>query len=233
MNIRRTLSISLLLVGAVVLALSSQYRIHPSKVQAGIIMGVPKVRAQYGPTVPIGFAAPASNLNTLAVSAGAAGTVTNTSGFLMQVDGGPVWCNGGLGEIAEDNIVLVANTTYMIVYSCPLNAVYAKTAVTAPGTLSPNQPGVPVSLLYQSFGEIALATVVCGATTCATITDNRPLNAFPIGLQVPTTLFANLPATFPNGSIVYCSNCLAASSPCTGASTGAFAIRVNGAWRCQ
>jgi hypothetical protein len=45
--------------------------------------------------------------------------------------------------------------------------------------------------------------------------------------------FANLgtPAG-GNGSVVYCTDCLKASNPCTGASTGTFAYRVNGAWAC-
>lgn len=191
-------------------------------------------RAQFGASVPIGFAAPASNLTSLTSTTGAAGTVTNTSGFLMQVDGGPVWCNGGLGEIAEDNIVLAANTTFLIVYSCPLNAVYAKIAVTAPGTApGAANVGIPTQLLFASFGEVALATVTCNASTCATITDARVASLFPIGIQVTTVTFANLPATYPNGSLLFCSNCAVATSPCTGASTGAFALRVNGAWRCQ
>jgi len=45
--------------------------------------------------------------------------------------------------------------------------------------------------------------------------------------------FANLQAT-ANGSIVFCTNCDPASTPCTsaGAATGAFAFRVNGQWDC-
>lgn len=54
---------------------------------------------------------------------------------------------------------------------------------------------------------------------------------------VPTTLgistFAGLPtALSSNGSMVYCSDCLKASNPCSGVSTGTFALRVNAAWVC-
>jgi hypothetical protein len=191
------------------------------------------IHAQYGAAV-IGFAAPSTNFGSgLTVTAGAAGTVTNTSGFLMQVDGGPVWCFGGQDQIPEDNVNLFANTTFLMVYNCQLNTVYAKTAVTAPGTPSPNQPGVPATLLFAASGEIPLATVVCGASTCGTITDSRIASQFPVATMMTTVTFANLPATYANGGIVYCSNCLLASSPCSGASTGAMALRVNGAWRCQ
>jgi hypothetical protein len=56
-----------------------------------------------------------------------------------------------------------------------------------------------------------------------------------VGLQslaVNATLFANL-GTPANGTWLYCSDCLANSNPCTGASTGAFAKRLNGAWDCR
>ena len=220
MNIKRSLALSVLFLTCGLLILGGLH--HPSKVSA-----------QYGATTPIGFAAGAANLSTLTTSTGAAGTVTNTSGFLMQVDGGPVWCSGGQDQIPENNITLYANTTFLIVYNCPQNLVYAKTAVTAPGSLVGQPPGVPTALLFAAFGEVPLATVVCGASTCATITDSRPLSVFPVAHMLPQSTFANLPATYPNAGLVYCSNCLLASSPCTGASTGALAIRVNGAWRCQ
>ena len=201
---------------------------------AGLKLVHPRhAHAQWGASLPIGFAAGAVNFAPLTSTTGAAGTVTNTSGFLMQVDGGPVWCNGGQDQIPEDNVSLFANTTFLIVYNCLQNAVYAKTGVTGPGSAGTISPGTPTSLLFAANGEVALATVVCGASTCGTITDNRPLAAFPVATMMTTVTFANLPATYPNGGVVYCSNCLLASSPCSGASTGAMALRVNGAWRCQ
>jgi hypothetical protein len=227
MKIRRVLSITVVFVVAIAFLFSSHF--NPSR-----IYGTPShVHAQFGATVPLGFAAGATNFAPLTTTTGAAGTVTNTSTFLMEVDGGPVWCFGGQDQIPEDNIFLFANTTFLIVYNCAQNTVYAKTAITGPGTLSPNQPGVPATLLTPANGEVPLANVVCGASTCATITDVRPVANFPIATMLTTVTFANLPATYPNAGLVYCSNCLLASSPCSGASTGALAIRVNGAWRCQ
>lgn len=190
----------------------------------------------YGPSIPIGFAASAANFTTLATSTGAAGTVTNPGGALVvQVDGGPVWCAGGQDQIPEDNVTLTASNTFLIVYNCQQNLVYAKTAVTAPGTPSPNQPGVPATLLFASFGEVPLATVVCGASSCGTITDNRPLGAFPIAHMIPQTTFANLPATYPDGGVLLCSSCTvltAGSATCTTGAGKALAVRVSGAWRC-
>ena len=45
--------------------------------------------------------------------------------------------------------------------------------------------------------------------------------------------FVDLVSNAANGTLLYCSNCTAGSNPCTGASTGAFAKRVNGAWACN
>lgn len=47
----------------------------------------------------------------------------------------------------------------------------------------------------------------------------------------PSTTFAAL-GTPANGTMVYCSDCTFAN-PCAGAGSGAFAKRLNGAWRCD
>lgn len=207
---------------------------------AGITIMHPRhiSHAQFGSGPVPGFFSQGTNLFQPTLTAGAAGTVTNTSGFLMQVDGGPIYCGGNQSSIAESNVVLAANTTFLLVYNCPQELVYSKVGVTGPGssgTSASTGPGVPTSLLYAISGlEVPLATVVCNGSTCGTITDSRPASSFPSGaVQTGSVTFANLPATFPNGAALYCSNCLLASSPCSGASTGAMALRVNGAWRCQ
>lgn len=204
-------------------------------VAAGVSIVHPRhvTRAQIGATGVPGFYAFGTSAFPPAITAGQAGTVTNTSGLQIQIDGGPVFCSGNQSNISESLMTLTASTTFMVVYNCPQDALYAKTAVTGPGT-SPTT-GLPSTVLAPIFGvEIPLATVVCGASTCATITDVRPTSQFPSGVQqAGSVTFANLPATMPNGAMLYCSNCLLASSPCTGASTGAMALRVNGAWRCQ
>jgi hypothetical protein len=35
-----------------------------------------------------------------------------------------------------------------------------------------------------------------------------------------------------SGTMVYCSDCVAGISTCTGSGTGTIAARLNGAWRC-
>lgn len=49
--------------------------------------------------------------------------------------------------------------------------------------------------------------------------------------QLGLALSALAPTT--NGTIIYCTDCLANSVPCTASSTGAFAKRLAGAWRCD
>lgn len=235
MNLKRVSAIALVLV----LSVAAVFLLVPaSKVK--IVRSV-HAQSQWGATTPIGFAAAAVNFVPLTTSTGAAGTVTNVaSNFLIQVDGGPVWCNGGQDQIPEDNIQLAASTTYLIVYNCGINAVYAKTAITAPGNApGPGGVGIPTQLLFAANGEVALATVVCNATACGnggngSITDNRNVNLFPVGHMLTQVTFANLPATYPNGAMVYCSTCTLPAAPatCVGAGTGSIAFRINGAWVC-
>lgn len=187
-----------------------------------------------------GFTAAASNA-VVNAAIGNALLVTNpASNFLMLIQGGPVYCSSALAEIGQSTLQLQASTTYEIVANCAQQTIYAKTAVTGPG--SPvGQPGVPASILAPIAGlEVPIALVVCGTTNCGntangTITDQRPVANFPgAGTPLNTLAFANLPTTnVSNGTVIYCDTCAVATAPCTGASTGALAIRVNATWRCQ
>lgn len=54
------------------------------------------------------------------------------------------------------------------------------------------------------------------------------------GFVVPAGVaFASLPATPINGMQGFCTDCLKGSNPCSGSSTGAIAVRLNGVWRCD
>jgi hypothetical protein len=203
--------------------------------------GIRIVHAQFvGSTQVPGYAAGASNASAPAVIGNALAVTNPASNFLVLVQGGPIFCSGALAEIAQSTIQLTASTTYLIVANCAQQNVYAKTAVTGPGSPA-GQPGVPATILAAVPGlEVPVATVVCNATACGnggngTITDNRPLANFPaLGTPLNTIPFANLSTTnATDGSIIYCSTCAVATAPCTGASTGALAIRVNATWRCQ
>jgi len=50
--------------------------------------------------------------------------------------------------------------------------------------------------------------------------------------QMPPFAAAALPAGKPNGSLVYCSNCRRATTPCQAGGSGAPAMMVGGAWSC-
>lgn len=192
-----------------------------------------RASAQIGPAPAFGFLSPSNAFPPTSIT-GAAGTVANpSSNFVITVSGGPIYCNGGQQEIAQTSFTLVASNTYLIVYNCPQSLLYAKQAVTAPGSPA-NQPGVPATLLYAVAGvEIPINQVVCNATACGnggngSLTDQRPLNLFPSGaVPLGGVTFANLPA-LPNGNTIFCTDC---NATCTaGASTGRTCFRENGAW---
>jgi len=116
---------------------------------------------------------------------GVAGAVTNpASSFVIQVAGGNIYFAGGISQIGQSQLTLPASSTNLVVWDGVRKQLYAKQAVTGPGSSS---VGVPASVLYAIPGiEVALATVVCNATACGnggngTITDARSLANFPAG----------------------------------------------------
>jgi hypothetical protein len=145
---------------------------------------------QTGIATVVGGVTP-SNQFAQTVSTGLAGAVTNpSSNFVIQVAGGPIYFGGGIQDIAQAQMTLLASNTYLVVWNGVTQILYAKQAVTGPGSSGTVPPGVPTSLLYPVTNvEIPLATVVCNATACGnggngSITDNRPLSAFPAGQYV-------------------------------------------------
>jgi len=145
---------------------------------------------QYGVGTVAGGVTPVNQFQQ-SVATGLAGAVTNpASNFIVQVAGGPIYYGGVVTEVGQSTLTLPANSTNLIVFSGFGQQVYSKQAVTGPGS-SGTSVGVPTSLLFAdpTRGEIPLATVVCNGTACGnggngSITDNRPLAAFPAGLYV-------------------------------------------------
>lgn len=150
----------------------------------GIIHPLNRSHAQ-GVSTIVGYAPPN---NYLAPTAGAqmaavGGVVTNPSGVIAQVSAGAAFCyQGGALDVPQAQITLAVSKTFLIVYNCSNQSVYAKQGVVGAGTLSPDQPGVPPSYLAATYPtEIPIATVVCGASTCGTITDARVPGQWAIG----------------------------------------------------
>ncbi len=73
----------------------------------------------------------------------------------------------------------------------------------------------------NTAGTIAASVTITNASATTVIDDMVGMGA------------ANLPATIANGSRIYVTNGAPGTAPCTGASTGATAIRQNGVWRCM
>ena len=57
-------------------------------------------------------------------------------------------------------------------------------------------------------------------------------NQFTVGVQLGPVTIATLPTGVPNGTIIYASDGLVGSKPCTGGSSGAVAELINGIWSC-
>ncbi len=85
---------------------------------------------------------------------------------------------------------------------------------------------IPVTIkLHASQSVDALQVQNSGGTPIASITKDGTITLVGIAL-------ASL-GTPANGTIAYCSDCAPQSNPCTATSTGALAVRLNGAWDCR
>jgi hypothetical protein len=176
--------------------------------------------------------------------------VTNpASNNIVLVSGGPVLCAGSTSTefVSQStfNFTLGASAnanSYLIVFNCQAESLYAKTAVTGPGSPS-GQPGVPATLLQAVPSvEVPIALVQCGQTNCGntangTITDLRPLSAFPgQGTALQSVAFGNLPTSnVTDGSLIICTACTqptTGSATCTSGAVPVLAVRVNSTWRC-
>lgn len=94
--------------------------------------------------------------------------------------------------------------------------------------------GTGVVRLNLGPGTASFAAVESvGATLRARLADGSGNASMAVlNVQFSPTLFGALPAA-NNGTSLYCSDCLANSNPCSGASTGAMAKRLNAAWDCR
>jgi len=184
-----------------------------------------KAIAQYTGVATVPGGVTAVNQFQPSAGGGLAGVVTNPAvNFVVQVAGGPIYFGGSDQVISQSTLTLPANSTNLIVWNGTTEQMYAKQAVTGPGS-SGTTVGVPTSLLYAVAGiEIPLATVVCGATACGntngSITDNRPLAAFPAGLYVGGHL--NTAAAGTAAAMSFAGSCTLAANTCTMTFTNAF-----------
>jgi hypothetical protein len=82
--------------------------------------------------------------------------------------------------------------------------------------------------LFQGYGSVVFSAGAGGGQ----LTGTKVFDIADDGaMQIGSKPFASLPAS-PNGTMYYCPDC-AFINPCVGGSTGAFAKRLNNAWRCD
>lgn len=194
-----------------------------------VVMPTHHVKAQVGGVATVvGGITPVNQFQNSSAT-GLAGAVTNpSSNFVVQVAGGPVFYGGNIQTIAQVQLTLPASSTNLIVWNGLNEQLYAKQAVTGPGsngTNAINGPGVPTALLFAdpTRGEIPIATVVCNATACGnggngSITDNRPLASFPAGIY----LAGHVNTAASNKDIA--GTCTLAANTCTVTFANAFQV---------
>lgn len=106
--------------------------------------------------------APAVNSNANAAS-GPAANVTATSGLGIRVSPGPVYCAGTLDYIGQTDFTTPASTTTYVVLDCTSGRLKLL-----------RSPADSVNT------QVQIATVLSGATTVTTVTDNRLAAQFPL-----------------------------------------------------
>ena len=93
---------------------------------------------------------------------------------------------------------------------------------------SPTLHGVVVNEGFPAIATSTAGTAGQPFVSGGASADGAYSNTYTLGPVVLASL-----GTPANGTVSYCSDCLVASDPCTGSSTGAMAFRLNGRWRCQ
>ncbi|WP_145976477.1 hypothetical protein [Nitrospira moscoviensis] len=117
--------------------------------------------------------------------------------------------------------------SYMLAVGNDNSGTVAGASIIAFGLPSYRYTGVYPSLI-QAYGSVGLSVGRgAGQLTGTKVFDVADDGAMQIGKKP----FASLPAS-PNGTMYYCPDC-AFTNPCAAGGTGAFAKRLNGAWRCD
>src|SRR5882724_1751418 len=98
----------------------------------------------------------------------------------------------------------------------------------------PRRPILPS--LFRAALAVLLVAAVGGAGPLIK-KESSGVHQFPDGVLPgpisPPFLFSQLASyTPPDGTEIFCSDCLLGSAPCSGGSTGATATRISGAWVC-
>ena len=76
-----------------------------------------------------------------------------------------------------------------------------------------------------------LVVVILAAVASARVFMANDLYVFPGGMAAGHIKFVNLPSTYPDGAIFYCTDC-SKTCPATGGGSGAECMREVGIWNC-
>lgn len=149
-----------------------------------------------------------------ALISGGVGTISawGKIGLTTHISGTLAAANGGTG--------LASYTTGDMLYASAANALAARAAVATGSVLA--SAGVGTAPAYDSSPRLTTGVYIGSADPGTPLTGS---------LYFTGVAFASL-GTPTNGTVVYCTDCTKAT-PCAGASNGALAKRLNGAWDCD
>jgi hypothetical protein len=138
--------------------------------------------------------------------------IGNTSRHSMPAGTRHYWIGAGENTLIQGNIgeELGANNPEFIL----IQGIGSNAALGPPCQIVDNVATSTTSANFAGSKKYSIANVSTGAV----IKDNQGI------------AFASLPTNISNGTQIYCTDGLRASNPLTGASTGAIATRLNGAW---
>lgn len=216
------------------------------------LAGAPTFRAFVNADLPttgvVAGSYPKVTVNAQGIVTAAAATInaaTELTGIAPRANGGT-----GVATAADDSILVgsgslwvqtaIPNCTTLWSYSTTTNLVTcSNTAVygTLSGSSTPFSITATWSNVATNFTQFLVNVTNSASAAASYIADLQVGGVSYFSVRKDSVIyqkgiaFADL-GTPANGSMTFCTDCLAGSDPCTGSSTGAFAFRRNSAWAC-
>jgi len=158
-------------------------------------------------------------------------TILTTANTITVPEGGTGYTNYTVGDLLGAN---ATNTLTRINDIATGNALISGGVATLPTWGKIGLTTHVTGTLPATNGGTGLAAYTTGQFLQATSTTTLAGTTTPTAARISFTATALAALGTPaDGSVIYCSDCLYNSNPCTAASTGALAKRIAGAWRCD
>lgn len=155
--------------------------------------------------------------------------IATVTASTIPVASGSAWVATALPQCTR---ILSYDTTTRL-FSCNAGTTFGTLTASAPLSITASWNNVGVT-----FNQFLINVTDSASAATSTLADLQvgSVSQFSVrkdgAIKQAGIAFASL-GTPADGTQTYCTNCLYASNPCSGASTGAIAKRINGAWRCD